>query len=248
MRDLAVLVPDVEVLVGLEPEELAPSLLKVLQRREAERPYKFHLTNMLSELGPSHTELPYPNERREGVQVAVAEAFAWLQSQGLVISSIDGNGSHGWCILSRRARKIASEEEFRAFRVSRLLQKEILHASIANTVWQAFMRGEYDVAVFQAMKAVEVRVRDASGLPASLLGVKLMRSAFDTKAGPLTDTRDEAGEVEAVALLFAGAIGLYKNPHSHRDVGMNDAAQALEIVLLANNRTPRITLPKSAMM
>ena len=42
------------------------------------------------------------------------------------------------------------------------------------------MRGEFDVAVFQAMKAVEVATREAAGLKTNdLLGVKLMRKAFD---------------------------------------------------------------------
>jgi hypothetical protein len=40
------------------------------------------------------------------------------------------------------------------------------------------MRGEYDVAVFQAMKAVEVYVREAGGFAASDLGTDLMRRAF----------------------------------------------------------------------
>jgi hypothetical protein len=37
--------------------------------------------------------------------------------------------------------------------------RKILHPKIAEPVWCAFMRGEVDVAAFQAMKAVEVSGR-----------------------------------------------------------------------------------------
>jgi uncharacterized protein (TIGR02391 family) len=98
------------------------------------------------------------------------------------------------------------------------------------------MRGEYDVAVFLAMKAVEVAVREASGIGGDgLVGVKLMRAAFAPENGPLTDPDAEGGEKTARMELFAGAIGSYKNPHSHRDVNLNDPLEAIEAIYLANS-------------
>lgn len=97
------------------------------------------------------------------------------------------------------------------------------------------MRGEFDVAVFQAMKAVEVAVREASALGGEWIGVKLMRKAYSVEGGALADMGAEDGERTGRMELFAGAIGSYKNPHSHRDVDLNDPAEALEIVLLANH-------------
>ena len=61
-----------------------------------------------------------------------------------------------------------------------------------------------------------------------------MRKAFG-EDGPLTDMTAEKGERERRSDLFAGAIGSYKNPHSHRDVHMEDPEEALEIILLANH-------------
>ena len=96
------------------------------------------------------------------------------------------------------------------------------------------MRGEYDVAVFQAMKAVEVYVRDAGGFSADELGTDLMRKAFHEETGPLTEKSVAKSERQATSALFAGAIGSYKNPHSHRDVDLTDPDEAMEIVSLAN--------------
>jgi uncharacterized protein (TIGR02391 family) len=116
-----------------------------------------------------------------------------------------------------------------------MLPKQALHPRIANTVWMAFMRGEFDVAVFQSMKAVEVTVREAAGLSDGLVGTKLMRKAFDPKDGMLTDQGTEDGEKQALSDLFAGAIGSYKNPQSHRDVQLDDPAEAVEIIMMANH-------------
>ncbi|KRR09562.1 hypothetical protein CQ12_13830 [Bradyrhizobium jicamae] len=128
-----------------------------------------------------------------------------------------------------------SQEEIREFSRSRKIQKDTLHPRIADTVWSAFMRGEYDVAVFQAMKAVEVSVRQAGNFGAGDLGVDLMRKAFHEDNGPLTDKETEKSERQARSALFAGAIGSYKNPHSHREVDLRIPEEAMEIVMLANH-------------
>ena len=97
------------------------------------------------------------------------------------------------------------------------------------------MRGEYDGAVFQAVKAVEVSVRKASGLGDELVGQALMRKAFSPHDGALTDTISERSERQGRSDLFAGAIASYKNPLSHRDVNLEDPLEALEIIYLANH-------------
>jgi uncharacterized protein (TIGR02391 family) len=122
-----------------------------------------------------------------------------------------------------------------SYTVTRMLPREALHPAINDKPWQHFMRGEFDTAAFQAMKAVEVSVRDAGSLGNNLVGVALMRQAFALDTGPLTDTSVERGEQSARMDLFAGAIGSYKNPHSHRDVDLNDPMEAAEIILLANH-------------
>jgi uncharacterized protein (TIGR02391 family) len=119
--------------------------------------------------------------------------------------------------------KFESEAEFANYAVARMLPREALHRCIADKVWMAFMRGEFDVAAFQAMKAVEVAVRDACGFPDSPLGTKLMQAAFSAENGPVTDMSAEAGERAGRLQFFVGAISCYKNPRSHREPEARDA-------------------------
>ncbi|MCP3460825.1 TIGR02391 family protein [Bradyrhizobium sp. CCGUVB23] len=43
------------------------------------------------------------------------------------------------------------------------------------------------------------------------------------------------GVSRARAHLFSGAIDSYKNPHSHRNVALDDPEEVAEIVMLANH-------------
>jgi uncharacterized protein (TIGR02391 family) len=98
-------------------------------------------------------------------------------------------------------------------------------------------RGDYPTAVFQAFRAVDEAVREAGGYRAEDIGTRLMYAAFNPANGPLTDRNQNApaAEKEALASLFAGAIGSYKNPHSHRTVAIVDTTEAQEMVLLASH-------------
>jgi len=164
-----------------------------------------------------------------------AETWAWLKAQGLVVPQPGTNGQHGWCVLSRRAQRFENGAEFSGFAAARLLPKAILHQSISEKAWIAFVRGEYDAAVFQAMKQVEVAVRKACGYGDDEMGAAMMRKAFAVEKGPLTDMSVVKSEREARQHLFAGAIGSYKNPQSHRDVNLDDPAEATEVILLASH-------------
>ena len=62
-----------------------------------------------------------------------------------------------------------------------------------------------------------------------------MRKAFDGENGPLRSKSQVKAERDALAHLFAGAIGSYKNPHSHRTVTITDHKEAQEMVMLASH-------------
>ena len=154
-------------------------------------------------------------------------------AENLLVPAIDQGGWYGWCVRSRRAAKIQNKKDFEEYRKAKSFPKELIHKSIRDKVWLTFLRGDYDTAVFQAFKEVEVTVRSAAGLSEKEIGTKLMRKAFDPETGTLSDKSQEFGERDALAHLFAGAIGSYKNPQSHRTVEIKDSNEAIEMILLA---------------
>ncbi len=180
-------------------------------------------------------ENQYPSNNRGEVEIAVREAWAWLEGQALLIKHPGYMEPNHVRALSRRAVKLASESDAQPALSFRRLPKETLHCEIREDVWALYHRGKFDTAVFEAMKAVEVAVREAAGFAAADIGKDLMRKAFDVKGGPLTDLTVEPAERQARSDLFAGAIGSYKNPHSHRNVALDDPDEAAEIILLANH-------------
>jgi uncharacterized protein (TIGR02391 family) len=187
-------------------------------------------------LGQLPTQPEY-GDRQPDVSRRMREAWQRLVTKGYVIQTPDQPVADWFVITS------AGEDLIKRFKqgaipsdtVTRMLPREALHPKLSDKPWQDFMRGEFDAAAFQAMKAVEVSVRDAGSFGNNVVGVALMRQAFALDTGPLTDKSVERGEQSARMDLFAGAIGSYKNPHSHRDVDLSDPMEAAEIILLANH-------------
>jgi hypothetical protein len=88
--------------------------------------------------------------------------------------------------VTRRGKEISETRGYAEFLKTRLFPRESLHPLIAEKTYGLFLRGEYETAIFQAMKEVEVAVRAAAGYDAKAIGVDLMRKAFHPSTGPLT--------------------------------------------------------------
>jgi uncharacterized protein (TIGR02391 family) len=80
-----------------------------------------------------------------------------------------------------------------------------------------------------------VAVREVCAYEATDFGVPMMRRAFAPDTGPLSEKSTPKGEQQALSDLFAGAIGSYKNPQSHRHVGIPSAEEAAEMIMLASH-------------
>ncbi|HTT19766.1 MAG TPA: TIGR02391 family protein [Candidatus Sulfotelmatobacter sp.] len=235
---LSSLVPNPTDLLSLEVEELAGVLLVHLNS------YGDGGSSVVQQgLISSHNffngldhQPEYPGRQPE-VSRALMEAWSWLQGEGFLVRQPEQPAD--WFFLSRRARTLKSREDFAAYRKANLLPKGQLHELIATRVYPAFLRGEYDTAVFQAFREIEIAVRKAGKFPDDLVGKELMREALrpansNKPTGPLTDTALPVAEQEGMASLFAGAIGLYKNPQSHRNVP-TDPVDAAEVIVFASH-------------
>ena len=216
------------MLLSLAPEELASQLLNALpQRQQAGNFNRDEISRLAGE---------YPQERQDDVEIAISEAWQWLEFNLFILPAAGTNGRNGWFVFGRRGRTALQHPQlFTAYRNAAAFPRELLHPTIAERVWAALARGDYADAVFYAFRSVEEAVRRACEYADTEIGVELMRRAFDPVKGPLTKQSDPKPEREALAHLFAGAIGSYKNPHSHRTVTLTDPNEAQEMVMLASH-------------
>lgn len=124
MHELRNTIPDPEVVLALEPEELGATILFLLRTQDG----SFHPHNCMMEIlngsDPSRGISDCPREKRLEINVAISEAFAWLGAQGLIVAKPGDTG--GWMILSRRAQRFESEEDVRQFRMARSLKRDLL--------------------------------------------------------------------------------------------------------------------------
>ena len=235
---LAEVIPDPDALCALEPYELGLRMLTVLAQFKPLTPLydesQLGLKSFLNlTLGTAQQPgSQYPVDRRREIEQAIREAWSWLEGAALLVTSPHYKDPVRQ--LSRRARQLALEPNPQQAISAHRLAKDTLHPKIREDVWSLYHRAKYDTAVFEAMKAVEVAVRDAAGFGNGSIGVALMQNAF-IKRRALSDATAEKGEIVARMNLFAGAIGSYKNPHSHRNVALDDADETAEIIMLANH-------------
>ena len=183
------LIPDPDDMLNLEPEELAGVLIEHLNSLPANETKGLHQGNFSDRSLVSD----YASKQEECLH-AIMEAWSVLEQEGLVAGQ-PGN-THGWQFLTRRGRSLKNRENFQAFRHSRLFPKSSIHPDLLSKTYPLFLRGDYETAVFQAFKEVEVAVRQAGHFPETEIGAPLMRKAFhpEPENGPLTDTEISGAE------------------------------------------------------
>jgi uncharacterized protein (TIGR02391 family) len=210
--------PKPEDLLAVAPEDLAGVIVEVMPPLMQNGLFNpgYLVAQVFQPVGPT-----YPGTQRPVLR-AITEAVSWLITQGILAADLE-QPAPGFYFVTRLGQTLRTRADVEAFRKGRILTEELVPAVFAAKVVPLFRRGDYEVAVFQAFKEVEVSVRKAAnskgaGYADSEVGVTLMRKAFHPDTGPLTDKSVIPAEREAEMHLFAGAMGHAKNPTSHRDV------------------------------
>jgi uncharacterized protein (TIGR02391 family) len=224
------LIPTADVLLELEPEELAGFVLEYFHSKGDPETFQEHPANFSGE----STVKDYDQGKRVQCQKVLMEGWSCLEREGFIC--MRPADPHGWYVLTRRGKQIKSKKDYDSFRHANLFPKNTIHPEITKEVYPLFLRGDYETAIFKAFKLVEVAVREAAGSGFErFYGVELMRKAFHPNTGPLTYQTEQPAEREALLALFAGAIGRFKNPSSHRHVAITDPVETIEMVQLASH-------------
>lgn len=217
--------PTAEHLERASPTQVAGALLTVFAAANPDLTASYCLRSVASEIRSVY------GGRWECAR-AVAEAWGWLESRNY-LTPCPERGIE-WSLLTRAGLEASLATNFQTWIADRDFSETLLHPTIARECMDNFRLGKFDTAVFEAFKTLEVAIRDASELLPSDIGVPLARKAFRPKDGALTDEDAEGGEQQALADLMAGAIGSYKNPHSHRKQALG-AVEAREMLIIASH-------------
>lgn len=220
--------PIPEIVLGTEPEDLAPFVLNHLSRAGQG---KLNRHNFLLGTDPELISWAGSYQKAQVILERFSVAWMWLGKELFIAPR---PGSDDWVFITHRGQKVLAAQDFNTYKKGYLLPSDGLDPILVQKVKQSFVQGDYETAIFQAFKEVEVRVRIKAGLSNNEFGVDLIRKSFGPPNGPLTDPSAPKGEQMARMEFFAGAIGTFKNPASHRYVNVNDPREAADIIHIAN--------------
>lgn len=232
------IIPDAEDLLRLEPEELAGIILEMISAPRSPTDSGISLGGFIDQALASQNPSDmrqHPSFRQRNVQVerALIEAWYWLENEGFLAPEPDINGRNGYRFITRKGLVYPSAEKVASYRKPRALPWALVHSSIRDKVWGTFLRGDH--CRLRSVQGGGGRRPHRRRFPLDRSRHCAERKAFAPETGPLTDTAAPKAEQQALSDLFAGANGSYKNPQSHRHVGIPSAEEAAEMIILASH-------------
>jgi uncharacterized protein (TIGR02391 family) len=170
---------------------------------------------------------------KSDVQRVIGRAWKALEDAGFIEEPDPYNGKNGFRVPSAEGRSAHAAADYIGVRMRSKFSREMFHPALPDAAWNAFAAGDYDTAVFEAFKSVEVAVRAKGGYTDRDFGSVLMKKAFDPENGPLRDKSASRLRRNARCDLFAGAFSEIRNPKGHNDPTITDAIVAAEELMTA---------------
>jgi uncharacterized protein (TIGR02391 family) len=226
--------PKVELLLAAPDLELERVLLRHVVEYCADGMHPMvtrdSISNALFETGG----YPYSIQARSDVERVIAGAWKGLDYAGYIEEPDPENGKNGFRVPSAKGRSAYAATDYTGVRMRSKFTRDMFHPGLPDAAWNAFTVGDYDTAIFEAFKSLEVAVRTKGGFASTDFGAALMKKAFDPDTGPLRDKSASRGRRVARCELFTGAFGEIRNPKGHNDPTIADAVVAAEELMAAS--------------
>jgi uncharacterized protein (TIGR02391 family) len=179
------------------------------------------------------TGYSYSIQARSDVQRVIGRAWKALEDTGFIEEPDPDNGKNGYRVPSPKGRSARAATDYIGLRMRSKFTRDMFHPALPDAAWNAFTVGDYDLAIFETFKSVEVAVRTKGGFTSMDFGADLMKKAFDPDSGPLRDKAAPRPRRKARCDLFTGAFGEIRNPKGHNDPTITDAVVAAEELMAA---------------
>lgn len=180
-----------------------------------------------------------------------------LQVEPWIFSSFSTDGEGNWqCTLSRQIRRYRDVKTIEEYLEKRDLLKGgarspmnepkqhsivvsegwnlEIHPEIYAKCWHLYTARKYDDSILNATKSLEVAIRTKARLSNEIVGAALVNRAFKPDKPILRYSNIEA-EQEGMMSLLRGMIQVFKNPQSHRFVGVQSKSECLSVLLMCSN-------------
>jgi len=180
----------------------------------------------------------YDVGKREQIGKVIRRAWKMLEDNDLVEEPDAYNGKNGYRVPTEKGKAVAAGIDLAGAKIRSRFTKDMFHPALPDSAWNAFRVGDYDTAVFEALKAVEIAVRKKgagkNGITPTDFGVDLIEKAFHRDNGPLSDLKASRSRRQRRCEFFSGALGELRNPKAHSDPTINDPMIAIEEMMVAS--------------
>jgi uncharacterized protein (TIGR02391 family) len=230
-KNLHAYYPDLRNVLEESDEEFALVILELLRAQERENKRPGQIRRPL-EIGGVEYQLPPPPagvQLRPKLEGKIEDAFRWLTEKRLIRPEPGINGRNGKVEITELGWQ-TDRNQRGLLEATRMLPDALIHPKILARIRDDFRKGDYDKAVQDAFKQVEVATRAALGLDDTVHGEALFKRAF--RSGSAFGKKTQ--KLEQERNLFISSYNLYRHPPSHSNTKIVPAMAARMLALASH--------------